>query len=947
MKSFSFLLFSFLLTTTLFSQKKPLDLQDYDDWNSIRSSQITKNGNMISYHVVPNKGDQIFHLVDNIGSSIFTYERAENASWSWDDKYIGFRIKPAMDSVREMKREKVKKKDLPKDTLGIYAVEKGSLVKKAPIKSYQMPQEWSAYLFYTLDEYSPPKDTSKAAKEAESETEKKKEEGEAKEEKKKAKAKKAKKVSKNNGYHLVVHHLESGTEDTIHYVKSYQLAKSSAGVVFETSGIDSTYEEGIYFYNPITKDKKSLLVGKYKYKQLRISEDATQIAFLADLDSTKALLRNHQLFYWNTDMPDAESRLDASDLAQDWMISEHGSLSFSEDGKRLFFGTAPNPMLQDTNLLPDEIIQVEVWSYQDERLQTMQEKTKSRDQKKTYWSLYYPKTGQFFQLANKTIPNGRFAAGNRRVEQFALGTDNTHYQKASSWEGGSKNDIYAINLENGEKDLVAKGVRGFPAISPSTKYIYWFNAEDTAYFAYHTETKKTREISQYINTSLVNELDDHPNYAPAYRIAGWTENDQYILIYDRFDIWKVNPQNPADTERLTNGREKMDRYRVRNLDPEQHFIDLNNMLCHVFNEESRNEGYTLFKNGKTKSLIQGDFRLGSLRKAKDADQFIFTKQSNSKFPDIVCSGNDFNNSSQLSDANPQQKDRNWSTVELVSWNSLNGDRLEGLVYKPEDFDPGKKYPMITYFYERSSQNMNRYWGATPIRSIINPNYYASRGYVVFVPDIIYRDGYPGESCYNAVIPGVTYMIDQGYIDRDRIGVQGHSWGGYQIAYLVTKTDIFKCAESGAPVVNMVSAYGGIRWGTGMSRMFQYEKTQSRIGGTLWEYPLRYLENSPIFFIDKINTPLLIMHNDQDSAVPWYQGIEFFVALRRLNKPGWMLNYNNEPHWPTKRENIIDFNIRMQQFFDHYLMDQPMPVWMAKGIPAVHKGIDKGYKLMEK
>jgi len=250
--------------------------------------------------------------------------------------------------------------------------------------------------------------------------------------------------------------------------------------------------------------------------------------------------------------------------------------------------------------------------------------------------------------------------------------------------------------------------------------------------------------------------------------------------------------------------------------------------------------------------------------------------------------------------------------------------------------------MIVYFYERNSDRLHSYSGAFPHRSIIRPSYYASRGYIVFIPDIVYRDGYPGKSCYDAVIPGITQLIQAGFIDEERIGIQGHSWGGYQAAYLVTQTDLFACAEAGAPVSNMISAYGGIRWGSGMSRMFQYEHTQSRIGGTLWEYPLRYIENSPIFYVDKINTPVLIMHNDEDGAVPWYQGIEFFVALRRLNKPAWMLNYNKEPHWPTKRENIKDFQVRMQQYFDHYLMDKPMPEWMERGIPAVEKGINKGY-----
>jgi dipeptidyl aminopeptidase/acylaminoacyl peptidase len=249
--------------------------------------------------------------------------------------------------------------------------------------------------------------------------------------------------------------------------------------------------------------------------------------------------------------------------------------------------------------------------------------------------------------------------------------------------------------------------------------------------------------------------------------------------------------------------------------------------------------------------------------------------------------------------------------------------------------------MLVNFYERNSDELHQHRAPYPHRSTINYAYYASRGYLIFNPDITYRTGYPGESCYNAVVPGVTSLIEKGFVDKARIGLQGHSWGGYQVAYLTTKTDLFRCAESGAPVVDMFSAYGGIRWATGLSRMFQYEHQQSRIGGTIWEYPLRYIENSPLFSLDKVNTPLLIMSNDNDGHVPWYQGIEYFTALRRLGKPAWLLNYNDEPHWPLKLQNRKDFQLRMSQFFDHYLMDKPEPQWMVRGVPAVEKGIRLG------
>jgi dipeptidyl aminopeptidase/acylaminoacyl peptidase len=273
------------------------------------------------------------------------------------------------------------------------------------------------------------------------------------------------------------------------------------------------------------------------------------------------------------------------------------------------------------------------------------------------------------------------------------------------------------------------------------------------------------------------------------------------------------------------------------------------------------------------------------------------------------------------------------------------EEMEGLLYFPNNIDLGKKYPMIVYFYERNADNLHQYSAPAPSRSTINKTFFVSNDYLVFVPDITYTEGYPGQSAFNAVISGTQFVCNMfQFVDRDRIGIQGQSWGGYQTAWLITQTNMFAAAMAGAPVSNMTSAYGGIRWESGLSRMFQYEREQSRIGASLWDKPLNYIENSPLFFAPKIQTPLLIMHNDNDGAVPWYQGIELFTALRRLRKPVWMLTYNNEPH-NLKAEswgNRMDLTIRMKGFFDHYLKGEPMPEWMRFGIPATRKGLDLGY-----
>lgn len=341
-------------------------------------------------------------------------------------------------------------------------------------------------------------------------------------------------------------------------------------------------------------------------------------------------------------------------------------------------------------------------------------------------------------------------------------------------------------------------------------------------------------------------------------------------------------------------------------------------------------------------IMQGDYRLTAPVKAKNSDVIIYTKENFELFPDVLLSDLSLKNSVQLTNANPQQKEFNWGTAELVSWISADGIRLEGVLYKPENFDPNKKYPMICSFYEKNSDEFNGYRTPEVHRSTIDYHYYTSNGYLIFNPDIVYTDGYPGESCFNALMPGISVLIDRGFVDEKRIGAQGHSWGGYQVAYLAAHTRLFAAIESGAPVVNMISAYGGIRWATGINRAFQYERGQSRIGHSIWDTPLRYIENSPIFNMDKVTTPILIMANDHDGHVPWWQGIEYYVALRRLQKPAWLLNYNNEPHWPQVFANKLDFQKRMEQFFNHYLKDEPMPEWMEKGRPEVVKDVTLGY-----
>jgi dipeptidyl aminopeptidase/acylaminoacyl peptidase len=370
-------------------------------------------------------------------------------------------------------------------------------------------------------------------------------------------------------------------------------------------------------------------------------------------------------------------------------------------------------------------------------------------------------------------------------------------------------------------------------------------------------------------------------------------------------------------------------------------VDLSKpMLLRAKNLHSQDTGFYSFTAGsKPKLLTMGARDYGVPVKAKRADTLLIRVRTYFDGEDYYVTDPMFHNVRKVTDINPRKNEFNWGKAELVSYKSLDGVELSGVLIKPENFDSSKKYPMIVYIYERLSDTLHNFRLPSAGTSI-NPTYYASNGYLVFMPDITYTVGSPGQSALKCVLPAIQSVVDKGIVNEDAIGIQGHSWGGYQIAYMVTQTNRFKAASSGAPVSNMVSAYGGIRWTTGLPREFQYERTQSRIGATLWQAPMKFIENSPIFMADRVTTPLMILHNDQDGAVPWYQGIEYYLALRRLGKECYLFNYNGEDHGLRRKATQRDYTVRMQQFFDHHLKGAPMPDWMAKGIPYSEREKEK-------
>lgn len=874
---------------------KSLTIDDLVTWQRITDREISDNGKWVACKMEPWEGDATVYLYAAQGQETATFSPADKFAFSASSGYLVVTQTPGKSTVDSLKVLKTKEDKMPMNTLVIYSVA-GKKETIDSLKTFKLADEadWIAYQRGRKDST------------------------------------------------LYVRSLDGSKTFQFPTVTDFQFAKKS-GMLYYTSAAEG--EAGIFTLNPEKGSPALIKEGKGVFKQTTFDEKGERLAFLycADKDSSyKALslwLSEH-----NAPAKEIATRGNKAFPAE-WVINENGMLQFSKSASRLFFGTSPEPRQKDTTQLAENRPNVQVWSWDEPVQYTVQNYNKEKDLKKSYQAVYNLGNGSIFQLANEELPN--IQLGNEGDAPLALLSTSRPYSLSSMWEARTRSDYYTVSLDNGERKQIAQADYGRFRLSPQGKYAYWYGETDSCWYTIALAEGKRYRLTTPESFPAWDEENDVPDYPYAHGAAGWTANDQNLLIYDRYDIWKFDPTAATPPINLTvNGRKEKLSYRLEQLDKEARFIDLGKLqLLKGFNEATKGYGFynaRLSAPAAPKTLLAGNYMLRSINKAKNTDDVIYTMETFQQYPDIHYSTLAFKKSVQLTHGDKQQEGFIWGTAELVSWISLDGRPLEGVVYKPANFDPNKKYPMMVNFYERNSETLYNYRMPEPHRSTIDYHLYNSNEYVIFNPDIRYVDGYPGESCYNCLMPGITMMIAKGYIDEKGIGAQGHSWGGYLVAYLATRTNLFSAIESGAPVVNMFSAYGGIRWGSGMARSFQYEHTQSRLGATPWSSPLRYLENSPLFTMDKVQTPILIMHNDADGHVPWYQGIEYFVAMKRLGKPCWLLNYTGEPHWPMHMANRIDFQRRMFQFFNHYLKNDKMPKWMSEGVPAVEQPFELGY-----
>jgi dipeptidyl aminopeptidase/acylaminoacyl peptidase len=917
----------FILQSTVAQDKKRINQDSYFEWSSVSGQHISTNGNYIWYSKKHLWANDTVEIIDNIANKTLSFARAKSLSMDFNEQFASYTLVNDYDSTKKLELDEVPRKKWPQDTTIIFSFKNDTSKQFVDVDGVYFGDEGGEWLLiHRSKDFKLPVTPSKKKK---CKLFKKKNKAEIIEDKELGTILTLYNPTKDSMYHIQ-NVAATGVNfygDKAYYSQTYTVRDSIDSTAISVLDLNTMSSNVIY-------ENQGVAEG------FSFDRSGNQFVFYASLDTGD--YKKFQIYRYASESTEMIIDSVLNSFASHQSVSNNASLQFSRDGKRLFFGVGNRPFDpgKDT-IIKSEKYKLDLWSWTDGRMMPQQLLSAKRDKKSSADFVYNIKSKSIIQIQDTSLNNVKYY--NHRNSAYALELSQVNYLKEMTYDYWYF-DYLRVDLNTGEKDTLLMHSLGYNGnLSPSGKFLTYFQISDSAWYLLDIDAGETANLTGSINDRFyAKNWDMAQGISPSGRVY-WTEGEQSVLVFSQSDLWVV-PVNGGKPYRFTKGKETDSRFSYLRLDMDEVYINFNKgFYLKSFNEKTKQESVWHYGVNGIERLMIEDAKVFSIKKAKNAEQVIFKKMTFTSYPDLFQTDLTFKKHKQITDVNPQQDLYNWGTVELVHWLDYKGDSVEGLLYQPENLDTSKKYPMIVYYYDRSSDGLHNYSPPRPSASVIHPTEYVSNGYTVFIPNISYEIGHPANSAYNAIMSGTDFVLENyKHIDSTKMGLQGQSWGGYQTAQLITMTNRYAAAMAGAPVSNMISAYGGIRWGSGLSRAFQYETGQSRIGTSIWKAPELYIENSPIFHLHKVNTPLLIMHNDGDGAVPWYQGIEMFSGLRRLNKPSWLLNYNDDQHNLMKIGNRMDLSKRMMQFFDYYLQEQGAPEWLIYGLPAIYKGEKTGY-----
>jgi dipeptidyl aminopeptidase/acylaminoacyl peptidase len=906
--------------------KKVLGLADVGRWNRIAGATLSPDGKWLTYAYTPNDGDATLFVKLLDGDKLYTVNVGSGAQFSDDSRFVGYFVSPPERAGRGGRGGG----QPPAPGRGGQA----GGAPTAPGSRFELLDLTSGEKFSVPDGA-----TFKFSKGSHWLV---------------VKTRKVNTAAKHNGTDLVLRELTTGGTQNIGNVNLYDFNDAGTHLAYSVDAADRV-GNGVYAIELATGTSKALNTAVADYDQLAWSDKGSSLLVLrGDKPKDKKQRANSLLAWIDLGTPKAHAiEYDPSKdgtFPKNMVLSEFTSPRFTRDGSRIVFGIKE----QEDSLPPGSEPQanVDVWHWKDAEVQSVQMIRLGQERRSTYTAEFILATGRFVRIGDSTLTNVQLTAN----PKYAVGRVDTSYRGEVAW-GGSRADYYRVNTETGERTPIDRSLTRTMGSSTDGKWFLYLKNKQV--YAFNLETAKSTPLAPGIN--FLDAEDDHPYEIPIYGIAGWSKDGRSVLLNHRFDVWNV-PLDGGKASSLTGGVGDAQQivFRIVRLDragggrggrgggrggafaggdDEDAGIDLTKpILLSAYGELTKKSGYyTLPPNGKPTPLIYDDAQIGAPQKAEKSDRVIFTRQTYTEFPNYWLSNTSFAAPKKVTDANPFIGEYAWGPKRvLIDYTNSKGQKLQGTLTLPANYEPGKKYPMIVYFYEIMS-NTHHTFSMPTYDDRPHASEYASDGYLFFSPDVVYEIGKPGSSAVDCVTSAVKKVIELGYADPKRIGVQGHSWGGYQTSYMVTQTDMFAAIVTGAPPTNLISFYDETYPGTGTLQQGITEVGQVRMGTNPWDSHDLYEDQSPIYHVKKIKTPFLILHGTADNAVDWHQGLEFYGAARRWGKNVILLSYPGEPHHLARKENQKDFQTRMKQYFDHYLKGKPAPKWMTDGVPQVRKG----------
>jgi dipeptidyl aminopeptidase/acylaminoacyl peptidase len=678
-------------------------------------------------------------------------------------------------------------------------------------------------------------------------------------------------------------------------------------------------------------------------RQLAASDSAelTGIAWRPDHDELAVLSpqrapdgsTSHSILLWRaaTSRTSAPATLDPAgraDIPAALRIVDTRALRWSADGATLYFGVREHTAAPAAGAA-GETAGVEIWHWADAEIVPEQKVQAGLASSRSQPAAWRPSSNSVVLLADAGIESVLLSDGD-----YAAAYDTKRYARERMF-GPQLRDIHAIDVRTGARDLVAERVQYAFGISPGGRYILY--VRDGQYWTFDTRTKRSTSITADLTARFINDAHDYPvRDKPPFGVGGWTPGDRSVLLHDRYDVWEVRPDGSGG-ERLTDGAAERVRHRRIWLHPDERVVDLSKpAFVALYGETTKRTGYARIRSGRpAERLLFTDAQASRLQKADSADVYMYRLERFDDSPDLFAGGVQLSDATQLSRTNPFQSDYAWGRAELIDFATADGRELQAALFYPANYQPGRQYPMIVDIYETVSNTLHGYTVPSEYTTY-NAAVFTQDGYFVLRPDIAYRTRDPGVSAVESLVPAVERVLATGMVDREAIGLVGHSWGAYQTAFAITQTDLFSAAVAGAPLTNMISMYLSVFWNTGGTDARMFEIDQGRMEVPFWEDLDAYIRNSPVFHVERMRAPLLVAFGDRDGAVDWHQGIELYNAARRAGKELVLLVYEGENHSLARRPNQQDYHRRTNEWLAHYLKGAPAPDWITRGVPHAER-----------